>query len=71
MRKESLSKQPHKVRSYQASMKGEEWEILVDSTVASACLKSLPSHRGDGWHLVQCWDSSSYSSTIATVWECK
>lgn len=49
MRKESLSKQPHKVRSYQASMKEEvEWEKLVDSTVAFACLKRLPRHREDG-----------------------
>lgn len=72
MRKESLSKQPHKVRSYQASMKEEvEWEKLVDSTVAFACLKRLPRHREDGWYLVQCWDSSSYSSTIAIVWEYK
>lgn len=37
MRKESLSKQPHKVRSYQASMREEvEWEKLVDSTAALA-----------------------------------
>lgn len=37
MRKESLSKQPHKVRSYQASMREEvEWEKLVDSAVAFA-----------------------------------
>lgn len=35
MRKESLSKQPQRVRSYQASMREEvEWEKLVDSTVA-------------------------------------
>lgn len=49
MRKESLSKQPHKVRCYQASMKEEvEWEKLVDSTVAFACPKRLPRHREDG-----------------------
>lgn len=72
MRKESLSKQPHKVRSYQASMKEEvEWEKLVDSTVAFACLKRLPRHREEGRYLAQCWDSSSYSSSIATVWGCK
>lgn len=46
MRKKSLSKQPHKVRSYQASMKEEvEWEKLVDSTVAFVCLKRFPRQR--------------------------
>lgn len=50
VRKESLSKQPHKVRGYQASMKEEvEWEKLVDSTVAFfAWLKRLPQTQG-GW----------------------
>lgn len=46
MRKKSLSKQPHKVRSYQASVKKEvEWEKLADSTVAFVYLKRLCRHR--------------------------
>lgn len=51
MRKEPLSKQPHEVTSYQASMKEEvEWEKLVDSTVAFASLKRCPRHREGGWY---------------------
>lgn len=72
MRKEPLSKQPHEVTSYQASMKEEvEWQKSVDSTVAFACFKRCPRHREGGWYLAQCWDSSSCSSTIAIVCECK
>lgn len=47
MRKKSLSKQPHKVRSYQASVKKEvEWEKLVDSTVAFVYLRDFADTGG-------------------------